>query len=416
MFELRIQEPKVANNPTVAVRWCLGRQESNWLLEKKIEQPYILIVVCYMDHNHDVYLEPLDKLMTYITFRSSGRHQVLARIVWPQISAADEKRGGLARSFALTNWKDHVHGLDWIHHVKFNHDQKVWRFWEHGDFGKSSPFTESPECLSTIEVAKEYFAPAPSGWLWNWVNLWYRTRPRDPCQFRKRMILAFALQPLVECLLVIIKELCWLITLLFGWVIFGWRGMHPKVLFAPWRHGFLDVYGRKQGSWWLEESCGLEKSRFVFLLHPLVLSAEGYALHSLSRYLGLGYFQTVIWLAQKTAMILWFVIGYLPVQVAFAALAVGWLTAYLLRKRLHKAVDENSPGYQERMRHLWEQQEERRRRHEAEMVQYYNLLYKSAACAVVPKSPSLESLAQEKRTFHLRFLDLKAKVCRPFAR
>jgi hypothetical protein len=52
-----------------------------------------------------------------------------------------------------------------------------------------------------LRVPAEIFAPRPKSWLsrilWKWVNLWHDQEPVDECAYRRRMMIAFTVQPLV---------------------------------------------------------------------------------------------------------------------------------------------------------------------------------------------------------------------------
>jgi hypothetical protein len=82
-------------------------------------------------------------------------------------------------------------------------------------------------------VPKELFATkrdtAFSKAIWNWVNLWHRTEPRDQCQYRARKIFAFTLQPPLFLLLQIVKVAWFIIAILLVFIMsagaffFGWK-------------------------------------------------------------------------------------------------------------------------------------------------------------------------------------------------
>lgn len=77
--------------------------------------------------------------------------------------------------------------------------------------------------------------------------------------------------------------------------------------------------------------------------------------------------------------------------------------AYLLDKYLDKKV---RPGAKERSA-----------RREQEMFKLrYETEFEPLLCDGRDLKPSIADLPPERRTVHLRFLDLKAKVCRPFAK
>ncbi len=65
-------------------------------------------------------------------------------------------------------------------------------------------FEASYETLCVAAVAskililpKDLFAKKSSSGVWKWANLWYRYEPTDQCDYRKRLIFAFTLKPVL---------------------------------------------------------------------------------------------------------------------------------------------------------------------------------------------------------------------------
>lgn len=63
--------------------------------------------------------------------------------------------------------------------------------------------------VEEFEVPEELFGKKPKTKLgklmWKWANLWFKKNPRDECEYRKRKIIAFTLQPLIMPLWWLIK-------------------------------------------------------------------------------------------------------------------------------------------------------------------------------------------------------------------
>ncbi|MDE1874996.1 MAG: hypothetical protein KGI79_03600 [Patescibacteria group bacterium] len=106
-----------------------------------------------------------------------------------------------------------------------------------------------------VEVPDEFFATrSESGFarfIWAWANRWFKVPPRDQCDYRKRLILAFTIQPI---LFAIGRGLQYLVLapILTVWVVISrlvvlWAGYRPKPfrpgLSAAWAWEFWEDVG-----------------------------------------------------------------------------------------------------------------------------------------------------------------------------
>lgn len=85
-----------------------------------------------------------------------------------------------------------------------------------------------------IDVPDELLSHAPTeGWekvVWDWSNRWYDTRPIDDCDFRKRRLKAFTLQPLPFLIGRLSYGLLMTLYTLLGSILlvfFGWKPINP---------------------------------------------------------------------------------------------------------------------------------------------------------------------------------------------
>jgi hypothetical protein len=86
-----------------------------------------------------------------------------------------------------------------------------------------------------FDVPKELFAEKPqtkrSEAVWRWTNYWYKTKPRDECEYRKRMIVAFTVQIPIIIMMVISK----LIAVPIASLVMLFVGYRPKpILKGMW--------------------------------------------------------------------------------------------------------------------------------------------------------------------------------------
>lgn len=110
-------------------------------------------------------------------------------------------------------------------------------------------------CETVISVPEEFFAIKPKTgikkMIWQWVNLWNSFDPIDQCEYRKRAIFAFTIQPifwligfLVRLILVTLWTVLFLVFKTFA-LIFGYQ----PVKFIPYKkkvwYEFLILYPRE---------------------------------------------------------------------------------------------------------------------------------------------------------------------------
>jgi|GEM_PF-4720353 hypothetical protein len=73
-----------------------------------------------------------------------------------------------------------------------------------------------------VSIPKEFFATAPETKLqkavWSWINKWYRLKPVDQCEYRKRKIIAFTVKPPVWTLVFIFRLICSVLLTSFSFI------------------------------------------------------------------------------------------------------------------------------------------------------------------------------------------------------
>lgn len=78
-------------------------------------------------------------------------------------------------------------------------------------------------CEAIISVPEEFFAKKPETKLgnaiWSWVNAWYRLKPVDQCEYRKRKIVAFTIKPILWAIGFLLRLLVASIYTVFSFVL-----------------------------------------------------------------------------------------------------------------------------------------------------------------------------------------------------
>ncbi len=408
------------------MRWCLNRGDFAFLQKHHAKNLHMLIVVAYENGKEDRYLVPLEEVMTFITFRYPGNHTIFAKVVWH-----DDFR---ALSHQLLNGpRKGIYDQELL-----NRDRTaLHRFSRMGLFGYmlDELLDGSPEDDQTITVAREYFAKEPPRWIWRWANFWFDFPPYDQCAFRRRVILAFTLQPALVALYLTARFICQVaMTLILA--AGGMRGLHPKNLFHPWSTSFWDFYQKREyeadilkrflwnrhSSWFLEKADGSSRHSLTTLglcaLHPICLLLYWITLEHYSRLYHMTYAQ-LLWaaLAGLAGLALTLIVKiFTSVWMTIAALIICLFVGLsIFGSRILNYL-------QIRSQKIYLQQQEAAAKPDFQAMlarqemEHFNTLYRVMACTRAPKEVSLDTLPAEKRTIKLRYFDLKAHLCKPFAR
>ncbi|KKS80874.1 MAG: hypothetical protein UV57_C0058G0001 [Parcubacteria group bacterium GW2011_GWD2_43_10] len=391
-----------AGNPTVALRWCLVPEEIAYLKDKKIPNPHILLLVVNDRRCVDRQLLPISDLMTYISFNHLGDNTVWATIVWH-----DEGLRKL-REFYISKGK---YGYN------------------NGFYNRETDTLEDTDGYGldsiVINISADFFAPEPAEWEKKWVNLLFETKPKDQCQFRKRRILAYTLQPILILFEIFIKISSRLLAALFFTVI----RTRTKVNFVPIIHPFKndteDIYYeslRHGRNIYLRNKDNTEREDYAIagvLFHPItviVLSAILLMIDLAGTKIFLGWWSYLVGslVVGVSIIVLVLIISVLGEVVKWLAGNIkSWRKKTSKDRRLEKARRQKAKYAQEaKAKKLAEEAKERAIQTNLDRL---NKEFALISCDSGPLVPKLEALPKEKRTIHLRFLDLKARVCKPFA-
>lgn len=381
-------EQDTANNALVKMRWCIDPSTLQELKKKEAKNPHLLIVVWNKERGKETRdLVPLDRMMHYLPLRFPGENAILATIVWIDNGKYANLWDGV--------FQGHSYGYEWMLVIR-----------QEGSFREPlGDYYHGPRTLRTlgraevtVMVEKEFFAKEPPAWLKDWVNFWFEGQPRDECHFRKRAIVAFTIQPLVLIPHYLIKATISLVVALF-FASLTVRKISFWPIIMPWQYDPRDVC----------EDCRDEEPVFfqplLWQLLPLLLLVEAGII---------SFFYT---LPQK---------GFVAIPIAVLLKWLGIVVAaeygvtllVFLFIVLGKALD---PLVEKLARRLTKQVAPKKHR-VREPVQVRQQRWASELEARLTPlvcngdlTPSLAALPKERQSLTLKFLDLKARVCKPFA-
>ncbi len=371
MLNLFVKESESASS-VIPVQWTISEDVLEFLKDRGVQNPHLLIVVAKGDYEMNRYLTPLEAGMEYIEFSKAGEQRLLASIVWPESSVGKMKNFFLTRS-SSSSYENKVLDYD-------------------GDLRSSFYSNNLERAELKINVSEQFFAPEPMDWEKKWVNLWYETKPVNQCQFRRRRMVAYTVQPFAVLARLGVTTLARMTAAAF-YLSFGMRRINFKAIFHPWNYECRDVWAdvRDYDSVFFRDKDGKEHPFYFAALAPFSLAAmAGIALFAVNS-LGLG---IVLQLALMMAKGIGYLIGgglLLKMGARVTASLLGYEKGALSRWT-QKWIDRFVDAWEKRMALAWQEK--------------YDNQYKALLTQDAPRE----------KTLMLRYKGLKSMVCRPFAR
>jgi hypothetical protein len=379
----------------------------------------------------DRFIVPLEDQMRYISFRRPGTNVVHATIMWPKSDDSVKKvltkrfDDGRYRADLLEKEQPRVAQL---HHRLKQLSTERENAYYHGDeeggerlqaqmdqvrtkisvlqrrekhehiirYDYDSLDRVEQEAQLEVLVPGEMFAKEPSR-LMSWLGtVHWSSQPRDQCHLRKRALITVGTGPLVLVVMAMVLAGAEIVQLVvIGALLFvGKRNINFGVLKDP-------LVSPKEAQWqvkpsrWIKrkvtESGGYTHYRdrhvFWFLVNPpMILLCVG---------VGLVFFAITdaVWpVILGACSVLWF-----GLAASLGAFLAGGPLARLNKRR------------EEAVRKLLQEARQR-------ALEERNRELEQLACSGVSREVSLSALPRNRRTVVLRFQNVKAKVCRPFAR
>lgn len=368
-----------AQNASVPVRWCTDKNTLERLRALGVLNPHLLLVITYGWARAEKrrYLLPLEQAMEYLQFQTPGRNTIYAAIVW----ANDGKPSTLWETFMRRENNRYL--TDTI-------NDKNGAFYYSEDY-QDDVFTTTEFAEVDVVVPHEIFAKEPPRWLERWVNLWYETKTRDQCHFRKRMILAFTIQPILVLLWLILRSLIGIAAAMFFILLLGLRNIKLEPIIYPWEQNLGWIWGDKKdiifAREWTDKKGEKHMQRYLLPLRPIIFVALCIIFFVLSFSPEFDHHYPVEIAFYLSLYMTMMITGFLVICGAIID-AIVHLISYIPRKALEVKREEYKQKYEE-------------------------FGYLVCDGGVIP---NLEALPPKRRTVHLRFMDLRAKVCKPFAR
>ena len=201
MLKLMIEEKdRAVQNAIAPLRWCVEREVIEELKQRGIRNPHLLLLIfhlgdAYIGDNNDLgYYEywswrsnmerkliPLDRLMDYVQFQRSGKHRIIATIVGGN---ATIKNRYLYKRFLWSGDDCYLPDFRLVNQRGRLDSESI-----------SSYMFNTGNAEIDIVVPDGLFANEPPEWEKKWVNLWYESPAKDQCHYRKRRLLAYTIKP-----------------------------------------------------------------------------------------------------------------------------------------------------------------------------------------------------------------------------
>ncbi len=208
MFEIHVSDNDVTSG-SIPVSWCVTPDILKSLSDLGVKDPQVVLVVAPDTDNHygrqkeTRQVVPLKDMMAYLDFKVAGVNKI-----WGFISQKGRKA---ARNCYLS---------------KTNNQFDSWLLTEDGrEWVQTHSMDAQP---ISIDVPKEAFAPEPAAWEKAWVNHFFNNKCVDQCNFRRRRLFAYSIQPLIALAYIFFR----LVTLSVA-LLLGTRGVSLKPLLHP---------------------------------------------------------------------------------------------------------------------------------------------------------------------------------------
>ena len=395
MLKLIIGEEGKTQSATVPVRWCVDKETLENLVKIiEVLNPHILLVVVSDKKEISRQLAPLDQLVEYIQFQRPGANKVFATIVWSDKKTEKERKKNLWNRFLKKDDGDYSTTL--IYNGEFEKELL-----------KSIEFAEVE-----VVIPKELFAKEPPAWEKRWVNMWFETRPKDQCQYRRRRILAYTIQPPIVLFWLIFAKIIPRLVVAVIFLILGfwfdfedkktknftwnpkkWKPiLNLKPIFHPWNYGFEDLFSK-------------EFKDFADGAGPLIIAASAYIIIIVI---------TIYLFISGLRWLLNFVLK--PIKPVIKAIYAATLQRFFgfSDKMISKIIKRMSQNHKEATQTTIDKMF--REKASAILQEYDRKNYQDILVCQEGLSANLSSLPKEKKTIHLRYMDLKSKVCKPMQR
>ncbi len=375
MLELHVTDTDVTSG-SIPIAWCIDKALRAELASEEIKDPAVVICIYPDNEKMDDYeyherskeqrfVFRLTDLMGYVFIGRPGKNNIVGFVARDYRCAVNEylsKRGTEYESSIFNNdatevtprWSDELY-------------TKVYSTDPEGDGEMLSRTRINVSSVISVDVPSFCFAKEPSKWEKSWVNHLFKSKAVDQCDFRKRRLFAYTVQPVWMLFNLFLRMLALIMAILVGS-----RKTSLQPLLHPLTYDMSQAYEIIGGGSVLISRKNKEWHRYLTIpLMPIFLIPICIMIY-------FNVFVNVLLVLLAATMI-----------IALVVAVVAGIPALKDRIKYGRAQNE-----------LWYLDE-------GEL--------QHIICDGQTKPKSVSELPSNHRTLKLRFADLKAKVCRPFA-
>lgn len=231
MFKIQVAPNTDVSGGSIPVSWCIDAETATYLVESRVPNPHVVIVVSPVNNYHPSKeyrkVVPLKDLMTYVEFHSAGPNKI-----WAFISIKDKLSQCRDSYLSRTH---RVYDTDLL-----SSDGDEFLFFRFSATERTLLYSEPLQ----VEVPQQIFAKDPPQWEQEWVNHFFRSLPLDQCDYRRRRLFAYGVQPFI-----LLGNLFVRLCLLFFGFLYLSRGLTFKYLLHPLTYNLSEAIHVMEGSW-----------------------------------------------------------------------------------------------------------------------------------------------------------------------
>lgn len=344
IIEFRLLETDV-QSACVPITWCIDKE---WLKDNGTDHDILFGTAPFGDGKKAEWRGrgKITDLVKYVTFLRPGKSRIF--VIIPDQYYSRFIRDWESRSNG--NWKDEI--VSYTESAPEIINDFYWR--QTGKVG-----------FIDVELPEDVFASEPPAWEKRWVNFFFSSPAKDQCDFRKRRLLAYSVQPVLILLMFIVRWIAFL-----GLLSCGTRGLNARPLVHP-NECIEGIWEEADDPWIMEKTRGTGFAP----MGVMIMLAPGVIIGSII--LGL-----LMSLPTWTAILVPFAAIFFVIMVLGIIGSVG---TYV--ERQSRVVSKDPKPIKE-------------------------IEYLGCPQRIV----TLRDLPKEKRSIKLRFTGLKSRICAPYRR